>query len=135
MQHPPMGVKLVIEAVCIMRDIKPKRVAGDKPGVKVDDYWDVGKALLVDPTKFLDSLFKYNKDNIPDHVISKIQSYIDNEDFTPAAIAKVSRACTSICQWVRAMQKYHFVAKAVAPKRVRFYVSLVIITNAVTITS
>ena len=25
---------------------------------------------------------------------------------------------TSICQWVRAMHKYHFVAKAVEPKRV-----------------
>lgn len=31
---------------------------------------------------------------------------------------QVSKACTSICQWVRAMHKYHFVAKAVAPKRV-----------------
>ena len=37
------------------------QVAGDKPGVKVDDYWEVGKALLQDPTKFLDSLFKYDK--------------------------------------------------------------------------
>ena len=30
---------------------------------------------------------------------------------------QVSKACTSICQWVRAMHKYHFVAKAVEPKR------------------
>ena len=30
---------------------------------------------------------------------------------------KVSKACTSLCQWVRAMHKYHFVAKNVAPKR------------------
>ena len=36
-------------------------MAGDKPGVKVDDYWEVGKAQLQDPTKFLDSLFKYDK--------------------------------------------------------------------------
>jgi len=35
----------------------------------------------------------------------------------PAAIAKVSKACTSICQWVRAMHKYHFVSKGVEPKR------------------
>ena len=118
MQHPPIGVKIVIESVCIMKDVKPKRVAGDKLGVKVDDYWEVGKALLTDPAKFLESLFKYNRDNIPEHVITKIQPYIDNEDFMPAAISKVSRACTSICQWVRAMHKYHFVAKAVAPKRV-----------------
>ena len=43
------------------------QVAGDKPGVKVDDYWEVGKALLQDPAKFLDSLFKYDK-------VSQLQS-------------------------------------------------------------
>lgn len=36
-------------------------MAGDKPGEKVDDYWEPGKALLQDPTKFLESLFKYDK--------------------------------------------------------------------------
>ena len=30
---------------------------------------------------------------------------------------QVSKACTSICMWARAMHKYHFVAKSVAPKR------------------
>ena len=30
MQRPPDGVRMVIEAVCIMKNIKPKRVAGDK---------------------------------------------------------------------------------------------------------
>ena len=33
------------------------------------------------------------------------------------SLPQVSKACTSICQWVRAMHKYHFVAKSVAPKR------------------
>jgi dynein heavy chain len=32
-------------------------------------------------------------------------------------MCQVSKACTSICQWVRAMHKYHFVAKGVEPKR------------------
>lgn len=61
MQRPPQGVKLVIEAVCIMRGIKPKKVAGEKPGTKVDDYWEPGKGLLQDPGKFLESLFKFDK--------------------------------------------------------------------------
>uniref|UniRef100_A0A8C3GQP8 Dynein axonemal heavy chain 1 n=1 Tax=Cairina moschata TaxID=8855 RepID=A0A8C3GQP8_CAIMO len=117
MQRPPLGVKMVIEAVCIMKEIKPKKVAGEKLGSKVDDYWEPGRALLQDPGKFLDSLFKYDKDNISDAVIKAIQPYIDSKEFQPAAIAKVSKACTSICQWVRAMHKYHFVAKVVEPKR------------------
>ncbi|AWP03287.1 putative dynein heavy chain 1 axonemal [Scophthalmus maximus] len=117
MQRPPPGVKLVIEAVCIMKGIKPKKVPGEKPGTKIDDYWEPGKGLLQDPGKFLDGLYKYDKENIPDNVITLVQPYIDNEEFQPASIAKVSRACTSICQWVRAMHIYHFVAKNVEPKR------------------
>nr|XP_023655546.1 dynein heavy chain 1, axonemal [Paramormyrops kingsleyae] len=117
MQRPPQGVKLVIEAVCIMKGIKPKKVQGEKPGTKVDDYWEPGKGLLQDPGKFLEGLFKFDKDNIPDSVIKLIQPYIDNDEFQPASFAKVSRACISICQWVRAMHMYHFVAKGVAPKR------------------
>lgn len=30
LQRPPDGVRLVIEAVCIMKSVKPKRVAGEK---------------------------------------------------------------------------------------------------------
>jgi dynein heavy chain len=39
------------------------------------------------------------------------------EEFTPEAVSKVSRACTSICMWVRAMHLYNTVALSVAPKR------------------
>lgn len=72
------------------------------------DLWDV----------LTDRHWSSLQDNIPDNVISLVQPYIDNEEFQPASIAKVSKACTSICQWVRAMHAYHFVAKAVKPKRV-----------------
>lgn len=58
------------------------------------------------------------QENIPESVIKLVQPYIDNEEFQPASIAKVSKACTSICQWVRAMHIFHFVARAVEPKRV-----------------
>ena len=57
--------------------------------MKIDDYWEPGKAQLADPAKFLESLFKYDKDNISEDSIRKIQPYIDNDDFTPQAIAKV----------------------------------------------
>ncbi len=81
------------------------------------DYWDNSKKLVNDPTAFLNSLFDFDKDNIPDHVIRKIEPYIANEAFTPEAVRKVSLACTSICMWVRAMHLYHNVALSVAPKR------------------
>merc|ERR1719188_1720029 len=59
----------------------------------------------------------FDKDNIPDKVVQTITPYMEREDFDPAAIKKASIACEAICLWVRAMYKYHFVAKAVEPKR------------------
>jgi dynein heavy chain len=38
----------------------------------------------------LDALFAYDKENIPDTVIQKIEPYINNDKFTPAAIAQVN---------------------------------------------
>ena len=46
-----------------------------------------------------------------------LQPYIDMDDFQPAAIARVSGACTAICLWVRSMYKYYNVLKVVEPKR------------------
>ncbi|KAJ1569497.1 Dynein heavy chain 1, axonemal [Cladochytrium tenue] len=119
MQRPPEGVKLVIEAICIMKGIKPKKVDGDKPGKKVDDYWEPGRALLADPQKFLDSLMNFDKDNIPEPTVLKIKPYIESPEFQVSVISRVSKAATSMCQWVRAMEKYYWVSRSVAPKRER----------------
>jgi hypothetical protein len=86
--------------------------------MQVDDYWDPGKKMLADAKGLLESMFSFDKDNIPEKIITKVQPYIENEDFTPKKIESVSKACTAMCQWVRAMNKYHFVARDVEPKRI-----------------
>jgi dynein heavy chain len=64
--NPPAGVKLVMEATCIMFEEKPKMVADpNRQGKKIPDYWDNSKRLLSDPSKFLTSLLEYDRDNIP----------------------------------------------------------------------
>jgi len=64
MGSPPAGVKLVMETVCIMMKVPPVKKADDS-GKKIDDYWEPSKkTLLADPTKFLESLFSYDKDAI-----------------------------------------------------------------------
>ena len=114
---PPEGVRTVISATCIMFEIKPKKVPAPDGRGKVDDYWDVGKGLLKDSNKFLKSLFDYDKENIPEKVIKKITEYVENDQFTPEVIAKVSKACTAICQWVHAMYTFHNVNNSIEPKR------------------
>eukprot|EP00762_Andalucia_godoyi_P002130 ANDGO_02526.mRNA.1 Dynein-1-beta heavy chain len=112
---PPAGVKLVMEAICILKNLQPKMVG--EAGKKVADYWEPSVKLLKDARGLLDSFFEYDKDNIAESVIKKIGPYIESPDFVPDKIRKVSTACTSMCQWCHAMYKYHFVSKSVEPKR------------------
>lgn len=57
-------------------------------GKKMADYWEPSTKLLADPTKFLDSLLTFDKDNIPEAVIQKIEPYIGMENFTPEQVRK-----------------------------------------------
>nr|XP_054750956.1 dynein axonemal heavy chain 3-like isoform X12 [Lytechinus pictus] len=118
MTNPPAGVRLVMEAVCIMKGIKGERKTNDQ-GKPFDDYWPAAKRMLGD-MKFLESLKEYDKDNIPSAITKKIRDqYINNPDFDPSVVKKVSSACEGLCSWVRAVEVYDRVAKVVAPKRAR----------------
>eukprot|EP00958_Prasinococcus_capsulatus_P020417 scaffold2645_cov378-Prasinococcus_capsulatus_cf.AAC.22 len=109
-----------MEVTCILFSIAPKMVTDpNKVGKKVKDYWEPSTKLLSDPTKFLDSLLSFDKDNISDAIISQMSCYMENTSFTPESVSRVSKACTSICMWARAMYTYNEVSKQVAPKRAR----------------
>lgn len=47
MKSPPSGVKLVLEAVCILKSVKPARVKDPQSGKMVEDYWEVTHLLCV----------------------------------------------------------------------------------------
>ena len=59
----------------------------------------------------------YDKDNIPQSLIKKLQKYVNNPDFVPEKIEKVSKACKSMCMWVRAMDVYARIIREVEPKK------------------
>ena len=116
MKSPPAGVKLTMETVCIMKGVKPTKVAAPDGRGKVDDYWEPAKKMMND-TQFLNTLFDYDKDNIPDAVVEKVRPYLDDPTFDPDVVAKSSQAAMGLCKWVRAMMIYNQVAKVVGPKR------------------
>jgi dynein heavy chain len=60
MKAPPNGVRLVMEAICVLKDIKPEKVTDAATGKKIEDYWKPAQKMLGD-MKFLDSLLTYNK--------------------------------------------------------------------------
>ncbi|XP_055022499.1 LOW QUALITY PROTEIN: dynein axonemal heavy chain 6-like [Boleophthalmus pectinirostris] len=99
---PPDLVMTVMEAVCILLNCKPD--------------WPSAKQLLGD-SNFLKRLTDYDKDNIKPQILQKLVKYVNNPDFIPEKVEKVSRACKSMCMWVRAMDLYSKVLKEVRPKR------------------
>ena len=75
MKNPPPGVKLVMAAVCVMRDIKPDKVNDPSgSGQKILEFWGPSKKLLGD-MNFLNSLREYDKDNIPVSICRLLVSY------------------------------------------------------------
>lgn len=78
--------------------------------------WPTAKQLLGD-SNFLRRLLEYDKENIKPQILAKLQKYINNPDFVPEKVEKVSKACKSMCMWVRAMDLYSRVVKEVEPKR------------------
>ncbi|KAH9276392.1 hypothetical protein BASA83_001085 [Batrachochytrium salamandrivorans] len=118
MKNPPDGVKLVMEAVCVMKDIKAEKIPDPSgSGRMVLDYWKPSLKMLGDP-QFLNSLKSFDKDEIPAHVIKKIrQTYIPNPEFKPEKVRNASSAAEGLCSWIGAMEAYDRVAKIVAPKQ------------------
>ncbi|XP_016058014.1 PREDICTED: dynein heavy chain 6, axonemal [Miniopterus natalensis] len=99
---PPDMVMTVMEAISILLNAKPD--------------WATAKQLLGD-SNFLRRLLEYDKENIKPQILAKLQKYINNPDFVPEKVEKVSKACKSMCMWVRAMDLYSRVVKEVEPKR------------------
>jgi dynein heavy chain len=118
MKNPPDGVKLVMEAVCVMKDIKPDKVPDPAgTGKMLIDYWKTSLKMIGDG-RFLDSLKLYDKDNISTHVMKKIRAtYIPNPEFRPEKVRNASSAAEGLCSWVIAMEAYDRVIKVVSPKQ------------------
>jgi dynein heavy chain, axonemal len=99
---PPELVQIVLEAVMILRQNEPT--------------WAEAKRQLGE-ANFIRSLIEFDRDNIPDRVLRRINKYTSEPDFQPEKVGSVSGAAKSLCMWVRAMEQYGNIFKIVLPKR------------------
>lgn len=61
MKNPPAAIKLVMEAVCILKGVKPDRIPDPSgSGKKIEDFWGPSKRVLGD-MKFLQGLKEYDR--------------------------------------------------------------------------
>ena len=118
MKAPPKGVKLVCEALCVMKRIAPARVPDPKNnGNFIADYWEPSKKHILSDPRLLKSLIAFDKDDVPAATIKKIRTYLAMPDFELSKLKAVSSACHSIAQWIYAIEQYDRVIKQIQPKR------------------
>lgn len=130
MKNPPKAVKLVMEAVCIIKDVKPDRIPDPSSGKMMEDYWTPSKKLLND-IKFLEQLVHFDKDNIQPKIMKIInEKYLTNPEFDPEKVKNASIAAQGLCKWVIAMSSYDVVAKEIAPKKIALAEAEAVYNNA-----
>ncbi|OQR94848.1 dynein heavy chain [Achlya hypogyna] len=101
---PPDLVRLVMQAVCVLLGL------GSTP------TWEDALFVLCD-MKFLDRLRTFDKDNIPDATMRKLDRVIQHPKFNEDEMKRASIASTSLCRWVLALARYHRVMTVVRPKQ------------------
>ena len=101
---PPADVATVMNAVMILLGKEPS--------------WVVVKKELSDP-KFMIKIRDFNKENISQVILKKIEKYTRMDNFKPEHVCKISLAAGALCAWVISLEDYAKALKVVAPKRAK----------------
>jgi len=83
-----------------------------------DTSWPTVKKELAD-SNFVKKIMEFDKENIGQATLKKIEKYTRMETFQPAAVTKVSTAAGALCQWCRSLEDYAKALKVVGPKRAK----------------
>ncbi|NWT02283.1 DYH9 protein, partial [Mionectes macconnelli] len=106
---PPSAVSNVTAAVMVLT----------APGGKIpkDRSWKAAKVAMARVDGFLDSLIKFNKENIHENCLKALQPYLQDSKFNPEFVATKSSAAAGLCSWVVNIVRFHGVFSEVQPKR------------------
>ena len=91
----------------------PKKAESD-----TDGYFDYSKkTLLNDPKGFFNSMLNYEKDNIPDQLVSKVKPQLEREEVKIENVRKASKALVAVHVWYNALITYHEILRIINTKR------------------
>eukprot|EP00928_Gymnodinium_smaydae_P048232 TRINITY_DN3222_c2_g2_i2.p1 TRINITY_DN3222_c2_g2~~TRINITY_DN3222_c2_g2_i2.p1 ORF type:complete len:3935 (+),score=1014.18 TRINITY_DN3222_c2_g2_i2:1731-11807(+) len=99
--------EMVMKTMCAVMTVMEKQPS-----------WAQAKTELND-VQFLARIKGFDKDNIKDATLRKMEKFIKDPQFTPKLVLNVSSAAGALCQWVHAMKIYAEVYREVEPKRNR----------------
>lgn len=103
-----------------MFQLKPAKKNLNRSQNDTGGYFDLAKIqLLGNIPQFLKQMIEYDKDNIDEKVVRKVNGMLESDKFSMAEILGASQALGGIMKWVQAMMKYHELLKIVKPKRAK----------------
>ena len=106
MLKPPEDQRMVLAAVCVLMDKAPEAKMDPETQKKVLDYWPTAIKLMNGAT-FLQDLKSYDKENISEDIIKKLQEYVKNPKFNLESLQKISEIAANLGSWVIAMDKFY----------------------------
>uniref|UniRef100_A0A915EJK1 Dynein heavy chain coiled coil stalk domain-containing protein n=1 Tax=Ditylenchus dipsaci TaxID=166011 RepID=A0A915EJK1_9BILA len=116
MRFPPQGVRICMEAVCLLLGEKPARFV-DSNGNHVVDFWVTSQKVLAD-IHFLQRIRNFPRDKVSNKVIRHIRrKYLCLTEFDAENIRSTSLAAEGLCLWVKAIDAYNRISKVVEPKK------------------
>jgi dynein heavy chain len=95
-------VEKVFQAVCLLYGRKQN--------------FDEAKKMMSNPNQFLTDLQTYKADNMSEKMHKALQKFSRDPGLTPEILESKSKACKSICLFIRAMDNYVEVMKVIKPK-------------------
>ncbi len=106
---PPPAVVNVAAAVMVLCS----------PATKIpkDRSWNNAKIMLAKVDQFLESLIKFDKENIAPANLQAVKPYINDKDFDPDFIRNKSFAAAGLCAWALNIVRFYEVFCDVEPKR------------------
>jgi len=74
------------------------------------------KELLNNPNNFLKEMIGYDKDNMCDNMITRVEPMLEREEISEDKVNSTSAALSTILLWIKAMVTYQKVLRIVNPK-------------------
>lgn len=101
--NPPPDCVVVTKACLILK------------GEKKNHGWPNAQKMMNNPKAFLESVQKYDGNNIADWILKDLDPIITHESFTFENMQKKSSAAANLCKWVINIVIYNSIYKKVKP--------------------
>lgn len=103
-KKPTPAVVLGMEISCHMMGLKAKKTNIGKVEGDTNGYFDLARLnLLNNPGQFMQKMIDFDKENIPESTVKRVNAILNSEDFTIEKVRAASNALVAIHKWVSAM--------------------------------